>query len=190
MSCWNCATSHWHQLKHFLHFSSTREISPAFTSSFPSYPWFSTIRKVWLFNSNHEDVKPSVSIGIEFRVVRTRESGKAGGGKFETVLHSWVMVGHTPLLGPQCGGHWGRGWETFTQTRWGLCENCMGLRWRVSECLESSAGAAETDLIWRCRCLMSPDSVGSTQWEVPTRGLNNIRHVLLSPPTLNIRNLH
>ena len=37
---------------------------------------------------------------------------------------------------------------------------------------------------------MSPDSVGRTQREVPTRGLNNIRHVLLSPPTLNILNLH
>ena len=37
---------------------------------------------------------------------------------------------------------------------------------------------------------MSPDSVGRTHREVPTRGLNNIRHVLLSQPTLNILNLH
>ena len=106
---------------------------------------------------------------------------------------SWVMVGHSTASVAGTRGEVGRlsnhlnpSIESIRGLR--VCMNliCMEVRgvteWGECE-VEDWSDLNRT-------CLMSPDSLGTAHREVPTRGLNNIRHVLLSQPTLNILNLH
>ena len=134
------------------------------------------------------------------------------GRRKSRLVELWLLTADTG------GGHRWRGWETSHQLTTGsqasnLPETQHSLTQRLRHFTLLWLTLVRPGLywvtVWRCdsvtewweyevvrliwyerTCPRSPQSLGRTQREVPTRGLNNIRHVLLSQPTLNILNLH